>query len=184
MEYDKSQNVYTAKGDVDLREGTRRLTADEVIYSIETADVSATGNVVFQDGEDVIRCERLSVNLETKTGTIEKGTIYIKQSNFTIIGEQIDKVGDQQYKIKEGQLTTCDMPQPDWKFSARDIDITVEGYAKTKGTRFHILDQTVIYFPYGLFPVYGAATIWISHARILPFQQGWNKSERRLFLGY
>jgi LPS-assembly protein len=153
LEYDKVQNLYKAIGDVDLREGTRRLTADEVIYVMDTADVSATGNVVFQDGEDVIRCERLSVNLETKTGTIEKGTIYIKQGNFTIIGEQIDKVGDQQYKIKQGQLTTCDMPQPDWKFSARDIEITVEGYAKTKETRFHILDQTVLYFPYGVFPV-------------------------------
>lgn len=153
LEYDKSQNVYTAKGDVDLKEGTRRLTADEVVYFLDTTDVTATGNVVFQDGEDVIRCERMSINLETKTGTIEKGTIYIKENNFTIIGEQIDKVGDMQYKVKEGQFTTCDMPQPDWKFSARDVEITVEGYAKTKGTRFHILDQTVLYVPYGLFPV-------------------------------
>ncbi len=45
------------------------------------------------------------------------------------------------------------MPQPDWKFSARDVDITIDGYAKTKGTRFHILDQTVLYLPYGIFPV-------------------------------
>lgn len=153
LEYDKAQNLYKAIGDVDLQEGTRRLTADEVMYNLDTADVFAAGNVMFQDGEDVIRCEKLQVNLATKTGTIEKGTIYIKQGNFTIIGEQIDKVGDQQYKIKQGQLTTCDMPKPDWKFSARDIDITIEGYAKTKDTRFHILDQTVLYFPYGIFPV-------------------------------
>lgn len=153
LEYDKAQNLYKAIGDVDLKEGTRRLTADEVFYYLDTADVTATGNVVFQDGEDVIRCSRLEVNLTTKTGTIEKGTIYIKQGNFTIIGEQIDKVGDQQYKVKQGQLTTCDMPKPDWRFSARDIDITIEGYAKTKDTRFHILDKTVLYFPYGVFPV-------------------------------
>jgi LPS-assembly protein len=153
LEYDKSQNIYVAKGDVDLKEGTRRLTADEVIYVMDTADVSATGNVVFQDGEDVIKCERMSINLETKTGTIEKGTIYIKENNFTIIGDKIDKVGENEYKVKEGQFTTCDMPQPDWKFSARDVDITVEGYAKTKGTRFHILDKTMLYIPFGIFPV-------------------------------
>jgi LPS-assembly protein len=151
--YDKAQNMYTAKGAVDLREGTRRLTADEVTYMMDTADVTATGNVIFQDGEDVIRCERLYVNLETKTGTIEKGTIFIKQNNLTVIGDQIEKIGDQQYKVQRGQFTTCDMPQPDWKFSAHDVDITVGGYATTKGTRFHILDKTVLYFPYGLFPV-------------------------------
>jgi len=153
LEYDKANNVYTAKGNVDLQEGTRRLKADEVIYDMNSADVIASGNILLQDGEDFIKCEKLSLNLETKTGTIEKGTIYIKQNNFTIIGEQIEKVGDQQYKVKKGQFTTCDMPQPDWKFSARDVDITIEGYAKTKETRFHILDQTVLYLPYGLFPV-------------------------------
>jgi LPS-assembly protein len=153
LEYDKANNVYTAKGNVDLQEGTRRLKADEVIYDMNSADVIASGNILLQDGEDFIKCEKLSLNLETKTGTIEKGIIYIKQNNFTIIGEQIEKTGDQQYKVKKGQFTTCDMPQPDWKFSARDVDITIEGYAKTKGTRFHILDQTVLYLPYGLFPV-------------------------------
>ena len=153
LEYDKAQNIYVAKGDVDLREGTRRLTADEVVYFLNTADVSATGNVIFRDGEDTIRCEQLTVNLETKTGIIVKGTIYIKENNFTIIGDQIDKVGDNQYRIKGGQFTTCDLPQPAWKFTASDVDITIEGYAKTKGTRFHILDQTMLYVPYGLFPV-------------------------------
>jgi LPS-assembly protein len=153
LEYDKANNVYRAKGNVDLQEGARRLKADEVIYDMNSAEVTASGNILFQDGEDFIKCEKLSLNLETKTGTIEKGTIYIKQNNFTVIGEEIEKVGDQQYKVKKGQFTTCDMPQPDWKFSARDVDITVEGYAKTKETRFHILDQTVLYFPYGLFPV-------------------------------
>lgn len=153
LEYDKANNAYTAKGAVDLKEGTRRLKADEVIYDMNSSDVTALGSVTFQDGEDFIKCERLQLNLETKTGSIEKGTIYIKQNNFTVTGDQIEKVGDQQYKIKKGQFTTCDMPQPDWKFSASDVDITIDGYAKTKGTRFHILDKAVLYLPYGLFPV-------------------------------
>lgn len=153
LEYDKAKNVYTAKGAVDLQEGTKRLTADDVIYDVNSADVKASGNVVYQDGEDSIKCEKLSLNLNTKTGIIEKGIIYIKENNFTVTGEQIEKTGDQQYSVKRGEFTTCDMPQPDWKFSASDVDITVEGYAKTKGMRFHILDQTILYIPYGLFPV-------------------------------
>jgi len=153
LEYDKTHNIYTAKGAVELQEGTRRLTADKVVYTMNSADVEASGNVMYQDGEDFIRCERLTLNLETKTGIIEKGTIYIKQNNFTVVGDHIEKVGDQQYRLKEGQFTTCDMPNPDWKFSARDVDVTIDGYAKTKGMRFHILDKTVLYLPYGLFPV-------------------------------
>lgn len=153
LEYDKARNIYKAKGDADLREGIKHLTADSVLYYKDTEDVFAEGNVVFREGDDVVRSEKIHVNLMTKTGTIEKGTIYVKQGNFTIVGEQIEKVGESQYKIKKCQFTTCDMPGPDWMFSAQDVDITVEGYAKTKGTRFHILDQTVFYLPYGIFPV-------------------------------
>jgi len=153
LEYDKASNVYTAKGAVELQEGTRRLTADKVVYNMNTADVEASGSVMYQDGEDFIKCERLTLYLETKTGIIEKGTIYIKQNNFTVVGEHIEKVGDQRYRLKEGQFTTCDMPNPDWKFSARDVDVTIDGYAKTKGMRFHILDKTMLYLPYGFFPV-------------------------------
>lgn len=153
LEYDRTNNAYIAKGAVDLQEGTRRLTADEVIYDANSADIKASGNIIYRDGEDFIKCDKLSLNLETKTGIIEKGIIYIKENNFTITGEEIEKTGDQQYRVKKGEFTTCNMPQPDWKFSARDVDITIDGYAKTKGTRFHILDQTVLYLPYGIFPV-------------------------------
>ncbi len=153
LEYDKGENTYIANGEVEVREGTRHLTADTVRYNQETDDVFAEGNVVYRDGEDVIRCEKMHVNLVTKTGAIEKGTIYVKEGNFTIAGEQIAKVDDQRYKISKAEFTTCDIPCPDWKFTAKDVDLTVGGYAKAKGARFHILDQPLFYFPYGIFPV-------------------------------
>lgn len=153
LEYDKGENTYRATGEVVVREGTRHLTADAVRYNQDTDDVFAEGNVVYQDGEDVIRCEKMHVNLATKTGSIERGTIYVKEGNFTIAGEQIAKVDEQRYKISKAEFTTCDMPCPDWKFTASDVDLTVGGYARAKGARFHILDQALFYFPYGIFPV-------------------------------
>ncbi len=102
LEYDRTNNAYIAKGAVDLQEGTRRLTADEVIYDANSADIKASGNIIYRDGEDFIKCDKLSLNLETKTGIIEKGIIYIKENNFTITGEEIEKTGDQQYRVKKG----------------------------------------------------------------------------------
>lgn len=153
LEYNKEENVYIAKGKVEVREGARFLSADSVVYNENTKEIFAEGNVVFQDGDDVVQCEKIHLNLFTKKGSIEKGKIFIKKGGFYIAGDHIEKVGEATYTIKKGELTTCGWEKPAWKFSARDVEITVEGYAKTKGARFYILDQTVFYLPWGMFPV-------------------------------
>ena len=62
LSYNKEQNIYTAEGDVELKEGTKRLNADFVLYNDTTKDAFAEGHVVFQEsrttcprGEDVLQ---------------------------------------------------------------------------------------------------------------------------------
>ncbi|MCX5808696.1 MAG: LPS assembly protein LptD [Proteobacteria bacterium] len=153
LEHKKEQNIYIAKGDVDVKEGTRILNADSVIFDDNAKEIFAEGNVVLQDGEDIIECEKLQLNLITKMGSIEKGKIFIKKGGFQIAGEHINKVGESQYKIKNGEITTCEGERPAWKFLASDVDVTLAGYAKTKGAKFQILNTTVFYLPWGIFPV-------------------------------
>ncbi len=153
LEYSGEKNTYTARGNVELTEEGRRLTADSVVYDELKGDIIAQGNVVFQDEEDVLRCERLYLNIVTKRGTIEKGSIFIKKGNFNIVGDTIEKTGDSTYNIKAGEITTCDPQKPEWRFRASDVDITVDGYAKTRGTKFYIFNTPVFYLPYGIFPV-------------------------------
>lgn len=153
LEHKKEQNIYIAKGDVDVKEGTRILNADSVIFDDNAKEIFAEGNVVLQDGEDIIECEKLQLNLITKMGSIEKGKIFIKKGGFRIAGEHINKVGESQYKIKNGEITTCEGERPAWKFLASDVDVTLAGYAQTKGVKFQILNTTVFYLPWGIFPV-------------------------------
>ena len=153
LEEKRDENVYIAKGNVEVKQGTQTLNADYVRYNKNTSDVFAEGHVVFRDQEDVVHCERISLNLLTKTGTIEKGNIFIKQGNFHIVGEEIEKVGELEYAVKNGEFTTCEGESPSWKFAAKDVEMTVEGYAKTKGTTFLIHNHAVFYLPWGMFPV-------------------------------
>ena len=153
LEHKKEQNTYIAKGEVDVKEGTRILNADYVIFDDNAKEIFAEGNVVLRDGEDTIECEKLQLNLLTKMGTIEKGKIFIKKGGFQIAGEHINKVGEAQYKIKNGEITTCEGERPAWKFLANDVDVTLAGYAQTKGVKFQILNTTVFYLPWGMFPV-------------------------------
>ncbi|HEX2967202.1 MAG TPA: LPS assembly protein LptD [Syntrophorhabdaceae bacterium] len=152
IEHNRANNTFTASGNVELTEGTRSLTADYVFYNENTKDVLAKGNVVFIEGEDRVECDQLTYNLDTKQGTLENARIYMKQDNFYVTGEEMNKVGESRYRMTRGEFTTCGWDKPAWKFTATDVDITVEGYAKAKSARFHILDVPVFYFPWAIFP--------------------------------
>jgi LPS-assembly protein len=153
VEHNRKDNTFTARGNVDLKEGSQSLTADYVLYDDNTKDVLAEGNVIFEEEEDRVECDRLTLNLETKQGTLENAKILIKKDNFYITGEEMKKVGESRYRMSRGEFTTCGWDKPAWKFTAKNVDITVEGYATTKSATFQILDYPVFYFPWGMFPV-------------------------------
>ncbi len=153
LEYNKKEDMYTAKGHVEIKEGTSTLNADYVEYHEDSGDVLAEGNVLLQDSEGTIRTQHMTLNLVTKEGTIEKGDIYVKQGNFYILGDEIKKTGEATYVMQQGQFTTCGWDKPAWTFTAKDVKITAEGYATTGNATFRILNQPVFFMPWGVFPV-------------------------------
>lgn len=153
LKYNRVENIYTAEGDVELREGARRLNADFVLFNDTTKDAFAEGKVTFQDQEDIVHAERMTINLVTKRGTIENGKVFVKQGNFYMSGNEIHKTGEATYAIREGELTTCGWDRPTWTFRARDVNLTIEGYATTRSTTFTVLGHKVLYLPWGIFPV-------------------------------
>ena len=153
VEHDRAENTYTASGQVEMKDLTRTLNADRVFFNDNTKDVTAEGNVVFEEEGDRVECERLHLNMETKKGTLEKARIFLRKGNVYVTGGEILKTGDSQYQIKKGEITTCGWDKPEWKFTSDDVDITIEGYAKTKATKFYILGAPVFYLPWGVFPV-------------------------------
>lgn len=153
VHYDREKGIYTAKGDVEMHEGTRMLKADFVTYNEVTDDVLAQGSVIFREEGDELEADRLTVNLATKLGTVEKGKILISKGNFYISGEEITKTGEATYVIRRGEFTTCGWDRPAWKFSARDVNIKVGGVATARSASFRILGKPILYLPWGIFPV-------------------------------
>ena len=153
VEYDRDKNIYTAKGNVEMHEGAKTLKADFVTYNEITGDVLAEGNVVFREEGDQLEADRLTLNLATKLGTIEKGKIFLSKGSFYVSGEEITKTGEATYTIRQGEFTTCGWDKPAWIFTAKDVQIKVQGVATVKSASFRILGKPVLYLPWALFPV-------------------------------
>ncbi|MCS7280532.1 MAG: LPS assembly protein LptD [Desulfobacterota bacterium] len=153
LEYEREKGIIVATGNVKLESKDRIFSASKVIFNEVTKEIFAYGNVYLRDGEDSIICERLYFDLEKKEGYIENGRIYIKRGNYHIEGDSIEKRGENRYCLKKASLTTCDPERPDWKFTAKNADIVVGGYARLRGAQFRIRNMPIFYLPWGIFPV-------------------------------
>lgn len=158
---DKESNLKTDQdrtpqpsGETDLKAGTTttQLKADYVEFSNITRDAVASGNVILISGRDSVTCERLQLNLETETGTIYNGTIFIEQNHFYIKGDAIEKSGRDTYRADRASVTSCDGENPDWKLSGRDIKVTIEGYGTAKSATLWAGTIPALYSPIVLFP--------------------------------
>lgn len=152
MNYNRETGIYTARGNVEIHQVDRTIKADYVEYNYQTQIARAQGNVVYTEDGDTLICDFLEMNLETKEGLVKKGKLFYQKENFYINGSNIEKLGENRYRIENGEFTTCDGKRPSWKFTCKKVDVTLEGLAKVKGATFRIKNFPVMYFPYFAYP--------------------------------
>lgn len=153
LTHDMENDTYRAKGNVMIIWNGVILIADNVTLMESTGEAVAEGGVRLVKGGDVLYCDRITVNLITEKGEVVNGNLFSRKSNFHIQGEKIEKIGEDKYHLDHGTFTVCNGESPSWKFSADDIDVTLEDFAVGKNAVFYIKDIPVLYTPYMLFPV-------------------------------
>jgi LPS-assembly protein len=153
MSYDRDEGLYVAEGDVVITRGGQVLKANEARYNERTGMVEAVGEVVLETNGDVLRAEKALFDLNSQTGKITKGRIFLKENHYYIGGDAMEKTGPNTYVVKGCHITTCDGDKPDWSITGSEVEITVEGYGSVKDVVFRIRDLPAFYLPYGLFPV-------------------------------
>ncbi len=153
ISYDKTENTYVAEGNVEIWQGDRKLTADRVSLNAGTNEAEATGNVLLVQGDDVLRSEQMKIDLDTNRGIILQGALFLKQQHLYLRGEEIERVGENTYRVRGGSFTTCDGDRPAWRFTGRETLVTLGEYASVHGATFEVKKIPLLYTPYLFFPV-------------------------------
>ncbi len=151
--YDQAAMAYRATGDVRLRKGALTLVSDQVFYNDSTAEARASGNVHLTEPSGDLRSAQLEYNLDSGLGRITSGSVFMKEHSFHLVGAEIEKLGEQTYRVEDGTFTTCDGDVPSWKFGASRVDVTLGKYAAARNVLFYLHDIPVLYLPYVVFPV-------------------------------
>ena len=145
-----------ASGNVEIKRQETTLKADEVRFDRETQDVEAKGRVSVDDPEWKVKsADAVQMNMEKEIGEIQNGDLFIEQGRVSIMGRRFQKFAGQTYHVDDGFFTTClcDSGAPSWKFSAEQMDLTLDGLGIIKNGYFYIYDVPVFYLPYGFFPL-------------------------------
>lgn len=153
LERDGATGVYTATGNVHIKQQDAELEADTVRYNSDNDKADATGHVFLSDSDGYLFGEQMQVNMESATGVTYNGGGFISAYDFRLSGSEIEKLSEERYRVENGFFTTCEGRVPAWKFGASNVKVTREGFARAKHVRFYLKDLPVFYLPYVVYPV-------------------------------
>ena len=153
MTHNQVDDSVNASGKVVMEWEGAMMTADRASYNRATRILSASGNIIFTKGEDVLRGESLTLDMASGRGELLQGSVTIQPLNATITGSRITRIDDSNLVISETELTTCDLPNPSWKLGANKLKVNLLGYAIGKNLIFYIKDKPVMFIPWIAFPV-------------------------------
>jgi LPS-assembly protein len=165
---EKHGEVYSLIGDVRIEYKDYILTADKVSYNRETGDAEADGHVRLQGGRnnELILADHGKLNFELETGRFENVTgsigrqpsaskkklVYTTANPFLFTGRVLIKEGPERYQVVQGTMTSCLLPDPDWRIHSSLIRMNY-GVAKAKNSYFTLLGVPILYLPYVTHPV-------------------------------
>ncbi len=151
--YDKQANLYHAQGEVVIRQEGMELQADKAVLNQALNEFEAWGDVLLRERTDYLACRYLKFNYRDQIGSIKDGRIFIKEKNYYITGENIEKLGPDEYDIENATLTTCDAERAAWLIRCKKVHIKKGGYGVVENAVFVVKNVPVLYLPKGVFPV-------------------------------
>jgi LPS-assembly protein len=153
LEYDEAEHAYKARGNVRLTATDRSIEADYATINNHTRVADLRGNVTVEYGRNWLKGEHIVWNLDTETGTMERGVIYFAENNFFVQGSEISKTGPSQFELGQGFITSCNPADPPWKIQFKKMTVKVGGKGEAIDTSFWADHYQLLYWPFMDLPV-------------------------------
>ena len=149
---DRERKRVIGRGFADLRFLGKRVQADHIEVQTETRDAVATGNIIFQAGNDRIVGSRIDFNLDSERLVIYDAKGYLG-ATYYITGNVVRRISVDRYEVIDGTFTTCEGDKPDWAFHSRKSTFQIEGYAHLQAPLLSLRGVPAAAFPYAIFPI-------------------------------
>ena len=150
--YDQEYDAYIAKGNVLIYKAHIKLMANFIRFDQKNMKAYAEGDVVLTNGEDILSGSSMDIDLQNQIGSVEDGYLFLKENNYHLRGDLIQKTGEKTYTIDEAVLTTCDGDKPDWKITGKKVKVKATGEGSARNATLWARNMPVLYSPYLYYP--------------------------------
>ena len=167
VQQEKIGAIYHLRGGAEIDYRSYILRADQITYNSDTGDSELEGHVLLDGGpyDEHVESSHGTYNVNSEVGKFYSviGTAGFRVRNsryvlttanpFVFTGKIVEKQGPDHYLVRQGTVTTCELPRPKWQFNAGRIWIDVDGTAKIYNSEFRLMGIPVFYFPFVTHPV-------------------------------
>ncbi len=141
-------------GNVQVSQGQKKITADNVTLHQQDNVVVAEGNVTFNDGQVAARSDRVTSDIDQDTFALENTDYHFICQQGRGTAAYIARTGQSVYELEDGSITSCPQGDNSWRLVASGIDVDQdEETATLKHPRFEVLNVPIFYFPYMTMPI-------------------------------
>lgn len=121
VEFLPNEQKVVGSGNITIDYEDIHLTCNKIVVYNDTKDVDAGGDVVLKMPTGELKGERVKYNFSTKKGTVLNAKAVSGQ--WFGYGEEIDILSKDSYKVINGYITSCDLPNPHYKISSKSVTI-------------------------------------------------------------
>jgi len=151
VEYFEADGRIVAEGNVAIKYGDVVLSCDKIEVNTKTRQALCSGNVRIEQEDGVMTGDLIEYDFDKKQGRIVAGEV----TAFPWFGkaENTERVGENEFLLQKGYITTCDLDEPHYRISAGEIRIFPDEKIIAKNVVMYIGKVPVMWFPYYYHPI-------------------------------
>ncbi|MBF0144407.1 MAG: LPS-assembly protein LptD [Magnetococcales bacterium] len=154
--HDRETGVVSVKGKVRIDQGEElQLRADEASYDTRTGRIEAVGGIRLVRKGDVFTSERVSLDVQRRSGTLSRVGIDLKGPGRRATAESVELFDANRAELKGATYTNCDCEgEPPWYLRASTLELDSEANSVTaKGASLHFYGVPLAYSPWWRHPL-------------------------------
>ena len=145
VEYSTDNKEVTATGNIEVIYKGAKLTCNKLKVNMQTKEGLAEGNARLEDAKGVITGERIIYDFQNKTGVIINADF--RANPYFGRGKKVEKVSDSEFVAKRGYLTTCNFDHPHYRFAAKKVNMFPGEKMQTQDAVLYLGSVPVLYLP-------------------------------------
>lgn len=142
------------EGNVEVSQGSRRITADKMSYEINTDKAALEGGVTIRQPGVVIHGSAARASGAERSASFDDAEFVLHEQHLRGKAGSISEDGDKVIRLENGAFTSCEPGSNTWSLEGEEITIDSENQIGTgRNIKLKVLDVPLLYLPYITFPV-------------------------------